>query len=70
MEASSSTPFSVKRFEDKNAIVYRTVPLFWPQELADSRPGDLNYSARTKSGISLDCLPTKEGPFIGVMLYK
>jgi hypothetical protein len=70
MEASSSTPFSVKRFEDKNAIVYRTIPLFWPKELADSRPGDLNYSARTKSGISLDCLPTKEGPFIGVMLYK
>jgi hypothetical protein len=70
MESSSSTPFSVKRFEDKNTIVYRTIPLFWPKELADSRPGDVNYSARTKSGISLDCLPTKEGPYIGVMLFK
>uniref|UniRef100_A0A383WGF8 FAD-binding domain-containing protein n=1 Tax=Tetradesmus obliquus TaxID=3088 RepID=A0A383WGF8_TETOB len=70
METSSSTPFSVKRFPDKNTIVYRTIPLFWPKELATSRPGDVNYSARTKSGINLDCLPTKEGPFIGVMLYK
>jgi len=70
MEASSSTAFSVRRFEDKNTIVYRTIPLFWPKEMADTRPGDLNYSIRTKSGINLDCLPTKEGPYIGVMLYK
>ncbi|KAI8468055.1 MAG: 2-polyprenyl-6-methoxyphenol hydroxylase and related FAD-dependent oxidoreductase [Monoraphidium minutum] len=63
-------PLRVRRYEDKNVIVYRTIPLFWPQSMAEVRPGDLNYSARTKSGINLDCLPTKEGPFIGVMLYK
>jgi hypothetical protein len=73
MEKSSrsrSRPLKLTRFEDRNTIVYRTIPLFWPKDLADSRPGDVNYSARTKSGISLDCLPTREGPYIGVMLYK
>jgi hypothetical protein len=73
MERSSrsrSRPLKLTRIEDKNTIVYRTIPLFWPKDLADSRPGDVNYSARTKSGISLDCLPTREGPYIGVMLYK
>jgi hypothetical protein len=70
MEDSSGGTFSVRRYKDTNQIVYRTIPLFWPPELAAERPGDLNYSIRTKSGISLDCLPTKEGPFIGVMLYK
>jgi hypothetical protein len=69
MEASSSSAFGVRRFPDNNTIVYRTIPLFWPPGMED-RPGDVNYSARTKSGVSLDCLPTKEGPFIGVMLYK
>lgn len=68
--ADKTSGFSVKRFEDNNTIVYRTLPLFWPKEFAESRPGDVNHSARTKSGISLDCLPTREGPFIGVMLYK
>jgi hypothetical protein len=95
--------------------VYRTIPLFWPdEELGDDAaaaaataaaaaspaaaggstastssstsssatggsgsrtrrrkwPLDVNYSSRTKAGISLDCLPTREGPYIGVMLYK
>ena len=28
----------VHRFEDTNVLVYRTIPLFWPQHLATSRP--------------------------------
>jgi hypothetical protein len=68
--SSSSSGFRVKRYEDKNTIVYRTIPMFWPKELAEARPGNLNYSYRHKSGITMDCLPTREGPFIGVMLYK
>lgn len=68
--SSSSSTLKVRRYKDKNVIVYRTIPLFWPKELADTRPGDVNYSARTKSGVNLDCLPTKEGPFIGVLLYR
>eukprot|EP00195_Chlamydomonas_chlamydogama_P001761 CAMPEP_0202920284 /NCGR_PEP_ID=MMETSP1392-20130828/76776_1 /ASSEMBLY_ACC=CAM_ASM_000868 /TAXON_ID=225041 /ORGANISM="Chlamydomonas chlamydogama, Strain SAG 11-48b" /LENGTH=524 /DNA_ID=CAMNT_0049613769 /DNA_START=404 /DNA_END=1978 /DNA_ORIENTATION=- len=69
MEAASPQ-LRVKRYEDKNQLVYRTIPLFWPKHMADTRPSDLNYSARTKSGINMDCLPTKEGPLIGVVLYK
>ena len=36
----------VRRYKDTNTLVYRTVPLFWPEELRASRPTDLNYSAR------------------------
>eukprot|EP00798_Chlamydomonas_sp_ICE-L_P011766 gene11766-8955_t len=67
--------FRVKRFEDTNALVYRTIPLHWTQLDTTTLPQskwrrDLNYSIRTGKGVSIDCLPTREGPHIGVVLYK
>lgn len=70
--------FPVKKFEDKNVRVYRTIPLRFP---SDSLKGDknksnrkwrldVNYSARTKSDINIDALPTKEGIYLGVVLYR
>ena len=69
---SSSNSFNVKKFDDKNVRVYRTIPIFWPKVDSSGKNyrGDVNYSIRTKSDINLDALPTKEGPYIGVVLYR
>lgn len=29
-----------------------------------------NVGVRTNNGVNIDCLPTREGPSIGVVLYK
>lgn len=60
--------FRIRTFEDKNVRVYRTVPLHLPEDRRWRR--DLNYSVRLKSDINFDALPTKEGPFLGVVLYR
>ncbi|GAX74395.1 hypothetical protein CEUSTIGMA_g1843.t1 [Chlamydomonas eustigma] len=70
MQLASGGAVRTKRYKDTNVLVYRTIPLFWPQEMTADRPGDLNYSVRSKSGINIDCLPTCEGPLIGVVLFK
>ena len=44
--AGGAEAVRVRRYKDTNTLVYRTVPLFWPEELRSSRPTDLNYSAR------------------------
>ena len=61
-------PFKVRRYEDDNRRVYKTVPMKIP---ADWRP-DLNFSARTKDGrINYDALPAdREGNYCGVLLVK
>ena len=61
MAAASQGRLSVRRYEDKNVRVYRTIPLhFSPKQRTD-----LNWSARTKSDVNLDALPTKGGPMLG-----
>ena len=55
------------RFEDTNPRVYKTIPIKLPPE---SYRTDLNYSARTKEGVALECLPTKEGLLVGILLVK
>jgi hypothetical protein len=54
--------------------VYRTIPLHFPKGKEDKGGkkwrGDLNYSVRTKSDINIDALPTKEGPYYGVVLFR
>ena len=55
--------------------VYRTIPLHIATADRDEKNGkkwrgDLNYSVRTKSDINIDALPTKEGPYYGVVLYR
>ena len=64
--------FRVKRYKDNNVRMYRTIPLHFPIEgprKMDWR-GDLNYSARTKSGITIDALPTRRGPYVAVVLFR
>ena len=68
----------VVRYEDKNVRVYRTIPLLLADKGDSSGSatgkkkwrGDLNYSARTKSDVNLDALPTKNGTHLGVVLYR
>ncbi|KAG1664707.1 hypothetical protein FOA52_006682 [Chlamydomonas sp. UWO 241] len=59
--------FKVRRFPNTNELVYRTIPLHWPN------PDDgsfWNVGVRTAGGLNIDCLPTREGPSIGVVLFK
>jgi 2-polyprenyl-6-methoxyphenol hydroxylase-like FAD-dependent oxidoreductase len=69
METSSRGKVWVRRFEDKNVRVYRTIPLHFPPN-NDKWKGFLNYSVRTKNDINIDALPTKGGPMLGVVLYR
>ena len=68
IEAESAS-FQTCRYEDKNVRLYKTIPLHFPPNSTKWR-GDLNYSARTSSDINIDALPTKNGPYIGVVLYR
>ena len=54
------------RFPDTNPRVYKTIPI----KLPASYRSDLNYSARTKDGVALEALPTKEGLLVGILLVK
>lgn len=67
----SEQPVSFKLFKDTNVRVYRTIPLYFNS--TDGRKkwrGDVNYSVRTKLDINLDALPLKDGPYLGVILYR
>ena len=46
--------------------VYKIIPI----ELPDGFRTDLNYSSRTGKGVAMECLPTKEGLLVGVLLVK
>jgi len=60
-------PFAVKRYDDDNQRVYKTIPMKLPKDWRS----DLNYSARTSSGINLDALPAdSNGNYCGVLLLK
>lgn len=74
-EKGGKSQIQMKRFEDKNVRVYRTIPIHFPDSNSNipadkKRRKDLNYSARTKLDINLDALPTKEGIYLGVVLYR
>ena len=57
----------VTRYADTNPRVYKTIPINLPEPEFRS---DLNYSARTRDGVALECLPTKEGMLVGILLVK
>jgi kynurenine 3-monooxygenase len=65
---AAGEPFHVKRYEDDNQRIYKTIPMKVP---ADWRP-DLNYSARTKnSRMIFEALPANSnGYYCGVLLLK
>lgn len=71
MEAASGpNKLTVTRYEDKNVRVYRTIPLHFPPGDTKTWNSKLNFSARTKSDINLDALPTLNGPMLAVVLYR
>lgn len=61
-------PFKVKRYEDDNQRIYKTIPIKLPPGW---RP-DLNYSARSAGArINIDALPAnKNGEYCGVLLLR
>jgi len=61
--------FSVIKYKDKNMRVYKTLPLYLPSGDRKFRT-ELNLSARTKSDINIDALPTKAGFHLGVVLFR
>lgn len=65
---TAEKPFQVRRYEDDNKRVYKTIPMKLPN---DWRP-DLNYSARTKDGrLNYDALPAdRNGNYCGVFLIR
>lgn len=64
-------PVSFQLFKDTNVRVYRTIPLYFNSTDARKKwRGDVNYSVRTKLDINLDALPLKDGPYVGVILYR
>ena len=71
-QTSPKSKFDVKLYEDTNIRYYKTIPLHFPKDKASKKKWrtDLNYSARTASDINIDALPTKDGPYVGVVLYR
>ncbi|KAL7530267.1 hypothetical protein ACHAWF_003309 [Thalassiosira exigua] len=61
-------PFRVRRYEDDNPRVYKSVPLRFPSHW----PHDLNYSARsTGSRVTFEALPSDgEGSYCALMLMR
>lgn len=60
-------PFRVTRYIDNNKRIYKSIPFKVPKDWR----GDLNYSARTKSGINFDALPANvNGDYCGILLIK
>jgi 2-polyprenyl-6-methoxyphenol hydroxylase-like FAD-dependent oxidoreductase len=61
-------PFRVKRYEDDNQRIYKTIPIKLPPGW---RP-DLNYSARSPGGrVNIDALPANaNGEYCGVLLLR
>jgi len=59
--------FKVKRYDDDNQRVYKSIPMKLPKDWRH----DLNYSARTKDGVNMDALPAdSNGNYCAVLLVK
>ena len=70
-QQSEKSEVRAYKFEDKNVRVYRTVSLHIPSDgLFATWKKDLNLSVRLSSDLNLECLPTKEGVYLGVLIYR
>jgi kynurenine 3-monooxygenase len=74
-------PFYVKRYIDDNQRLYKSIPFKVPISASSSSSSskkeddnwrnDLNYSARTKKGLTFEALPAnKQGDYCGILLIK
>ncbi|KAJ1485145.1 hypothetical protein T484DRAFT_1893076 [Baffinella frigidus] len=66
METESSGKIQVKRFEDENKRVYKTITLDPP----DSEPRNLSYGVRTEQELIIESLPTHQDKQIAVLLFR
>jgi len=66
LEFSKQNGFKTVEYPPRNTRVYKTIPMKFP----NSWRKDINYSARTKSGVNIDALPTLDGVHVGVVLFK
>jgi len=65
-------PVRAHKLPERNEFVYKILPLDLRPKYGTG-PGwrpDLNYSARTKGEVTIEALPTKEGLYIGVVLFR
>jgi len=81
MMSAQSSRLRLKTYVDTNTYVYRTIPLHPPHQ-GDLGLGELygngsaywdsglTYSARSKVNINIEALPTKEGVYLAVVLYR
>lgn len=72
IKKESGMNFHVKTFEDKNVRVYRTIPLYLPNNTKANGIWNKtwSYSARTKSDINLEALPCFGPAQLGVVLFR
>lgn len=67
LQEQSEGRCKMTRYEDRNARVYRTIPL----DVSGTGWGaEYNYSFRSAEGPVLEALPTKEGLMIGLVLFE
>lgn len=60
------------KLPERNEFVYKILPLDLRPKYGTG-PGwrpDLNYSARSKGEVTIEALPTREGIFVGVVLFR
>lgn len=65
-------PVRAYKLPERNEFVYKILPLDLRPKYGTG-PGwrpDLNYSARTKGEVTIEALPTKEGVYVGVVLFR
>jgi 2-polyprenyl-6-methoxyphenol hydroxylase-like FAD-dependent oxidoreductase len=65
-------PVRAHKLPERNEFVYKILPLDLRPKYGTG-PGwrpDLNYSARTKGEVTIEALPTKEGVYVGVVLFR
>lgn len=67
MQERGEDGFRVRRIPVRREFVYKTLPLHLPEGWRD----DLNYSARSAAGVTVEALPVKGGRLaVGVVLFK
>ncbi|KAL7540559.1 hypothetical protein ACHAXR_010215 [Thalassiosira sp. AJA248-18] len=66
--SNQQLPFQVKRYEDDNPRVYKSIPIAFPSHW----PADLNYSARsTDNRVTFEALPSDaNGNYCALMLLR
>lgn len=71
--SSGAFPFHVRRFEDTNVRLYRTIPMVLPTAAHSTKfqwPQNVSYSARVRSDVNLEALPGPNNTYLAVILFR